>query len=140
MPRTKPKAQAQPSVQNYPGSPIGSKVQAMASNGLEAAAEQETKAADTKAKMKRVAQKPKAGGNSGQPNKKPKLIRDSFTFPEADYALIAQLKQRALNAKREVKKSEVLRAALNTLASLPEADFVAALERVERLVPGRPGK
>lgn len=70
--------------------------------------------------------------------KKAKLIRDSFTFPEADYALIAQLKKRALTAGREAKKSEILRAALANLAGLPTADLLKALDAIEKLSPGRP--
>ncbi|MFZ4651029.1 MAG: hypothetical protein ACOYLV_09980 [Rubrivivax sp.] len=65
-------------------------------------------------------------------------MRDGFTMPEADYALLAALKKRALVAGREVKKSELLRAGLRTLAAMPEADFTAALEGVERIKPGRP--
>jgi len=36
--------------------------------------------------------------------KKPKLVRDSFTFPENDYALLAELKQRALKAGLRSKR------------------------------------
>lgn len=70
--------------------------------------------------------------------KKPKLVRDGFTMPEADYALLGTLKKRALAAGREVKKSELLRAGLRALAALPDAPFLAAVEGVERIKPGRP--
>jgi len=69
---------------------------------------------------------------------KPALVRDSFTFPEADYGLIAAIKERALKSGRAVKKSEVLRAGLAVLAALPEAQLEAALDRVERIKTGRP--
>ena len=72
--------------------------------------------------------------------KKPKLVRDSFTFPETDYALIATLKQRALTSGKEVKKSEILRAGLVALAALPEKELLVALDGVARLKPGRPNK
>ena len=72
--------------------------------------------------------------------KKPKLVRDSFTFPEDDYALLAELKQRALKAGHEIKKSELLRAGLAALAAMPEQELVAALVGVERIKTGRPVK
>jgi hypothetical protein len=72
--------------------------------------------------------------------KKPKLVRDSFTFPEGDYELIAALKQRALSAGREVKKSEVLRAGLVALAAMKDAALLKVLDSVERIKTGRPAK
>lgn len=69
--------------------------------------------------------------------KKPRLIRDTFSFPETDYALIAELKKRSLASGREAKKGEILRAGLIALAKLPDVDFIRALEQVEQLVPGR---
>lgn len=75
-----------------------------------------------------------------QAPKKPKLVRDSFTIPETDYALFATLKQRALKAGVEVKKSEILRAALAVLAKLDDAEFVKAIGLVERIKTGRPKK
>ena len=72
--------------------------------------------------------------------KKPRLVRDSFTFPESDYAQIAALKLRALNAGVEIKKSEVLRAALVTLSKLADAELIVALEAIDKLKTGRPAK
>jgi len=75
-----------------------------------------------------------------QTPKKVKLIRDSFSIPETDYVLFATLKQRALAAGIDVKKSEVLRAALATLAKLDDAALVTAIGLVERIKTGRPKK
>lgn len=72
--------------------------------------------------------------------KKAKLVRDSFTFPADDYALLAELKQRALKAGHEIKKSELLRAGLLALAAMNEQDLVTALAGVERIKTGRPAK
>ncbi len=66
------------------------------------------------------------------------LVRDSFTMPEADYALLAALKQRLLKAGHEAKKSELLRAALARLAALGDAELLAAARSVPRLATGRP--
>ena len=73
-----------------------------------------------------------------QSTKKPKLVRDSFTLPERDYALFEILKQRALAAGVEVKKSELLRASLMLLAKLSDAQLVKTIGLVERIRTGRP--
>jgi hypothetical protein len=67
-----------------------------------------------------------------------KPVRDSFTMPEADFALVATLKARALSAKRETKKSELLRAGLHALAALDTRTLVAALQALEPVKVGRP--
>lgn len=69
-----------------------------------------------------------------------KPVRDSFTMPEADFALIATLKARALSAQREVKKSELLRAGLHALAALATPALVAAIVQLEPVKIGRPKK
>ena len=72
--------------------------------------------------------------------KKAKLVRDSLTMPEGEYALIATLKKRCLNAGVSAKKSEILRAAVATLAKLSDASLVAAVRRLEVIKTGRPAK
>lgn len=72
--------------------------------------------------------------------KKTKLIRDSFTIPEADYALFLMLRQRALSVGVEVKKGEILRAALLVLAKLDDVELIKAIGLVERIKTGRPKK
>lgn len=69
-----------------------------------------------------------------------RLVRDGFTMPEDDFALIAALKGRALSARRAAKKSELLRAGLHTLMALDAQALVAALERLQPLKVGRPKK
>lgn len=69
-----------------------------------------------------------------------KLVRDGFTMPEADYALIAELKHRLHDVKREAKKSELLRAGLQALALLDAPSLAAALDRLEPVKTGRPRK
>jgi hypothetical protein len=69
-----------------------------------------------------------------------KPVRDSFTMPQADYALIATLKARALAARRETKKSELLRAGLHALAALDRGGVLAVLRRLEPVKVGRPKK
>lgn len=69
-----------------------------------------------------------------------KPVRDSFTMPEADFALIATLKARALSARQEVKKSELLRAGLHALAAMATPALVAAIDQLEPVKIGRPKK
>ncbi len=72
--------------------------------------------------------------------KKPKLVRDSFTFPKDEYQAIAALKVKALGLKQSVKKSEILRAGLMLISSLNDKAFLAALNKVPALKTGRPAK
>ncbi|MEI7431869.1 MAG: hypothetical protein WCL27_15570 [Betaproteobacteria bacterium] len=61
------------------------------------------------------------------------LVRDSFNFPEAEYAHLVELKQRLVDDGVDVKKSELLRAGLVLLSSLDEAvlkEFLAKVPRV----------
>jgi hypothetical protein len=69
---------------------------------------------------------------------KAKLVRDSFTMPRADFALIDTLKERALSFKRPAKKSELLRAGLYALRALSSTQLKAALDALTPLKPGRP--
>lgn len=70
--------------------------------------------------------------------KKPKLVRDSFTIPKPEYMVLDDLKQRAAKLTRPTKKSELLRAAIKTLAALSDAAFLTALAQVPALKTGRP--
>ena len=69
-----------------------------------------------------------------------KLVRDGFTMPETDYALLKELKQRLHGVNREAKKSELLRAGLQALALLDARSLAAALDRLEPIKTGRPRK
>jgi hypothetical protein len=77
------------------------------------------------------------------PEKPPKpaklrLVRDSFTMPEADVALLAVLKARALGLGRAAKKSELLRAGLQLLNQQDPKVLMASLERLQPIKTGRP--
>jgi hypothetical protein len=89
-----------------------------------------------------VAKAASAGPKSKSPETKgrQKLVRDGFTMPAGDFALIARLKQTAVEAKRETKKSELLRAGLHVLASLDAKALVATLNALEPIKVGRPKK
>ena len=74
------------------------------------------------------------------PKLRVRLVRDGFTMPEADFALIAALKSRAIAARRETKKSELLRAGLHVLTTLDETTLLATLDRLVQVKTGRPKK
>lgn len=71
---------------------------------------------------------------------KARLVRDSFTMPQADFDLIAALKARAIEFKRPAKKSELLRAGLHALSALNDGSLRSALDSLAPLKPGRPKK
>ena len=72
--------------------------------------------------------------------KKEKVLRDSFTMPKSDYAKIAELKQRCVDAGVQIKKSEILRAGLLLLAASSPKQLLAAVSKVEAIKTGRPAK
>lgn len=69
---------------------------------------------------------------------KQKLVRDSFTIPKPEYAVLQNLKARAAALKRPIKKSELLRAGIAALNGMPDKTFLAALNAVPSLKTGRP--
>jgi len=79
-----------------------------------------------------------ASQNTKPSSKKPKLVRDSFTIPKAEFAAIDLLKTRAIALGTSVKKSELLRAGLMLLTGLNDAALKAALAAVPTLKTGRP--
>jgi hypothetical protein len=71
---------------------------------------------------------------------KVKVVRDSFTMPQADYDIIADLKQKALKSGIHVKKSELLRAGLREIAKLSLAQLQKTVSGLEKIKTGRPKK
>ena len=133
----KPAAKAKP--QKAPAATAGAEVATEKPAQAKKAAAKPVKEVAT-VKAPAPAEPPKAAKAKKHAPAKPKLVRDSFTLPEADYALFASLKQRALSGGAEVKKSELLRAALAMLARADDAEFLKAVGLVERIKTGRPKK
>jgi len=71
---------------------------------------------------------------------KVKVVRDSFTMPQNDYAKIAELKEVCLKADMHVKKSELLRAGLHALSKLSAAQLKQTIAQMEQIKTGRPKK
>jgi hypothetical protein len=72
--------------------------------------------------------------------KKPKMVRDSFTFPKDEYAVLDAMKLRAAKLASPAKKTELLRAGIKAIAAMSDAAFLAALNAVPSLKTGRPAK
>lgn len=69
---------------------------------------------------------------------KSSVIRDTFSMPPDDYARIEELRIIANKEGRSsTSKSEVVRAGLQALGFLNSQQLVEALNRLEKLVPGR---
>jgi hypothetical protein len=72
--------------------------------------------------------------------KKPKMVRDSFTFPKDEYTVMDTLKLRAAKLGHPIKKTELLRAGVKAIAAMTDAALLSALKAVPSLKTGRPAK
>ncbi len=83
------------------------------------------------------------GAGDGAPRKKrrppvQKVIRDTFSMPEGDHALIAEIHEQLVREHALVlNKSEILRAGLHALRSMSESQRMKAARSVENLKRGR---
>ena len=69
---------------------------------------------------------------------RPVLVRDSFTMPEQEYAVLAEVKQACLRAGIDVKKSELLRIGVALLGQVDIATLRSVLAALPQLKTGRP--
>ncbi|MEB0139209.1 MULTISPECIES: hypothetical protein [unclassified Undibacterium] len=72
--------------------------------------------------------------------RKAKLVRDSFTMPEAEYAVLGLVKKACLKAGVEVKKSQLLRIGLALLHATEVATLKKMIAELAPLKAGRPKK
>jgi hypothetical protein len=68
------------------------------------------------------------------------LVRDSFTMPTDEHQLIDQLKKRIRLLGSDVKKSELIRAGITLLNTLPNTALISAINAIPNLKTGRPAK
>lgn len=81
------------------------------------------------------------GGGQEAPSIKPehaKVIRDGFSMPAGDHALISTIQSTAMQAGFHMSKSEVFRAALRVLSTLSAEELQQVYTSLERVKPGRP--
>lgn len=83
-------------------------------------------------------QKPTARHEPPKPDGAGKVIRDSFTIPDAEYELISKIKRRCMKAGIGANKSEVLRAGLAALDALPDRELARLFQGLTRVKTGRP--
>jgi len=70
--------------------------------------------------------------------RKPKLVRDSFTMPEQEYAVLGQVKKACIKAGFEIKKSELLRIGVALISQMDLATLQNVLAGLPQLKTGRP--
>jgi hypothetical protein len=112
----------------------------MTKTALRKPAVKKVAAARKPALVKTAAKPEKKHKKEKKTDSKVKVVRDSFTMPQADYELIAVLKEKALKAGLHVKKSELLRASLQTFSKLTAAQVKRAISALEKIKTGRPKK
>ena len=67
-----------------------------------------------------------------------KVVRDGFSMPGTDYALISEIQATMLELRVSVTKSEVVRAGLHALKQLNGNELVALFDSLEKVKTGRP--
>lgn len=75
-----------------------------------------------------------------KPKAKPeavKTIKDTFTFPEVDHDMIAELIKDAMALGVGMNKSEIIRAGLHALSKLSDGEKFSTLQSVEPTPRGR---
>lgn len=86
----------------------------------------------------------KAAKDSSKPtsakHKHAQLVRDSFTIPENEYALLAETKKACLAAGFEIKKSELIRIGIAMVHELGTSKIKKAHQVLQPVKTGRPKK
>ncbi|QGZ43325.1 hypothetical protein GO485_26240 [Pseudoduganella flava] len=106
--------------------------------GAKPAAKPATKAAAKPAKAAKPVEK--ATDILKEKPRKERLVRDSFTMPEAEYAVLGQVKKACLKAGFEIKKSELLRIGVALISQIDMATLQNVLASLPQLKTGRPKK
>lgn len=97
---------------------------------------------DAKRKVAATLKSPQAAkpAKPAKPPRAPKLVRDSFTMPDAEHAQIADLKVRLFALGFPVKKSQLIRAGFRALANLPADALLALVQGLPEVKLGRKKK
>ena len=72
--------------------------------------------------------------------RKAKLVRDSFSMPDQEYAMLLQVKKECLKNGFAVKKSELLRIGVGLISQIDMALLQSMLLALPKLMTGRPKK
>jgi hypothetical protein len=108
-------------------------------DALSASLKDETKAVKDRFERaeRALGSKPKKSAAPAPPHEDARVIRDSFTMPEADYRLIDPLKKRCMRAGVGINKSELLRVGLQALTRMSDRELAQLVESLPRVKPGR---
>lgn len=124
---------------------------AKAAKAAPAASARKAPAVKAEAPKKAIVAAPAAEKKANAPQAKPvvevkekvkkiKLVRDSFTMPEAEYAVLSEVKKACLKAGIEIKKSELLRIGVALIRKLDTAQLKEIQASLPALKAGRPKK
>ena len=114
---------------------------ALVSEPASPAAPAKAKTSPAKAEQARASDKKKpAAPAKAAKDKKVKVVRDSFTLPKTELLQITEMKKRAMALGVDVKKSELIRAGLQALATMADPAFKKAMANVPTIKTGRPAK
>ncbi len=72
--------------------------------------------------------------------KKPKLVRDSFTIPADEYQILSVVKKQLTSEGLEVRKTEIVRIGLQLVSKLKTVSLKRRLNSLQKLKVGRPNK
>ena len=75
-----------------------------------------------------------------KPKNQKRVIRDSFTLPSHDYEMITTIRERCLDSRVTINKSEVIRAGLHALNEMSNSELLAVVDSLTKIKTGRPGK
>lgn len=108
-------------------------------DALSASLKDETKAVKDRFERaeRALGSKQKKSAAPAPPPEDARVIRDSFTMPEADYRLIDPLKRRCMRAGVGVNKSELLRVGLQALTRMSDRELAQLVESLPRVKLGR---
>jgi hypothetical protein len=130
------KAAVAPAAKKTPAKAVKAAPKAVAKPAAKPVTKQAAKPASKPAV--KVAAKPAAPKEPKE--KKIKMVRDSFTMPKPEFAVLDVLKIRAAKMGSPVKKTELLRAGIKALAAMSDVAFLASVRAVPSLKTGRPSK
>lgn len=71
-------------------------------------------------------------------DKKDHVIRDTFTLPKSDYDLIKKCKDKFLENKISITKSEIVRIGISLVSKLPNSEIHNVYKLMEKIKTGRP--
>lgn len=67
-----------------------------------------------------------------------RVVRDSFSMPEAEYRIVGEVQKRMIKKEKVVSKSEIVRAAFAVLKKLSDKDLLEIFDSLPKVRPGRP--